>query len=109
MLDRLEAALERERGLVADAGPRAAHAARRCCAPSSSWRCATAGSAEELREAIARSAEEVDRLSQLAEDLLLIARSDRGGLPLQVEPVDVDELLRGGPAPGRAGGGGEQR
>ena len=29
----------------------------------------------------ARSAQEVDRLTQLAEDLLLIARSDRGRVP----------------------------
>src|SRR5439155_23755835 len=36
---------------------------------------------------------EVDRLTQLAEDLLLIARSDRGKLPLSVEPLDADELL----------------
>ena len=40
-----------------------------------------------------RSSEEADRLSQLAEDLLLIARADRGGLPLRLEPLDVDELL----------------
>jgi signal transduction histidine kinase len=33
------------------------------------------------------------RLSQLAEDLLLIARADRGRLPLQVERVEIDALL----------------
>jgi signal transduction histidine kinase len=36
---------------------------------------------------------EVDRLTQLAEDLLLIARSERGRLPLSVEELDVDGLL----------------
>ena len=35
------------------------------------------------REAVRRSSQEVDRLAQLAEDLLLIARSDRGRLPLR--------------------------
>jgi signal transduction histidine kinase len=92
MLGRLEAGLERERGLVADAG----HELR---TPLAALRTELelalrhGGTAEDLREAIARSAEEVDRLSQLAEGLLLIARSDRGGLPLQVEAVDVDELF----------------
>jgi signal transduction histidine kinase len=31
----------------------------------------------------------------LAEDLLLIARSDRGALPLRIEPLDVRDLLAG--------------
>src|SRR5262249_52435438 len=48
---------------------------------------------EELRAAVRVSAEEVDRLAQLAEDLLLIARSERGELPLRVETVEADELL----------------
>jgi two-component system, OmpR family, sensor kinase len=92
MLDRLEGALERERGFVADAG----HELR---TPLSVLRTELelalrqAGSVEELKEAIGRSAREVDRLSQLAEDLLLIARSEDGGLPLRVERVDVDELF----------------
>ena len=77
MLDRLEAAIERERGFVADAG----HELR---TPLSLLRTELelalrqADSADELREAVRRSSQEVDRLSQLAEDLLLIARSDRG-------------------------------
>jgi signal transduction histidine kinase len=94
MLDRLEGALERERGFVADAG----HELR---TPLTILRTELelalrqAGTAEELRAAIGRSAQEVDRLSQLAEDLLLIARSEDGGLPLRIEPVDVDELFTG--------------
>jgi signal transduction histidine kinase len=36
---------------------------------------------------------EVDRLTQLAEDLLLIARFERGTLPLRVEFSDASELL----------------
>jgi signal transduction histidine kinase len=47
-----------------------------------------------LREAVRWSSYEADRLSQLAEDLLLIARADRaGGLPLRREPVEVDALF----------------
>jgi two-component system OmpR family sensor kinase len=94
MLDRLEDALERERGFVADAG----HELR---SPLTIVRTELelalrqAGSVEELKEAIGRSAREVDRLSQLAEDLLLLARSEDGRLPLRVERIDVDELLAG--------------
>jgi signal transduction histidine kinase len=39
-------------------------------------------------------AEEVERLSRLAEDLLVLARADQGRLPLRPEPLDVSELLR---------------
>src|SRR5262249_48631751 len=48
---------------------------------------------EELRAAVRWSSYEADRLSQLAEDLLLIARTDRGRLPLRVEPVAIDKLF----------------
>lgn len=94
MLGRLESALERERGFVADAG----HELR---TPLTIVRTELelalrqAGSVDELKGAIGRSAQEVDRLSQLAEDLLLIARSEDGGLPLRIERVDVDQLFAG--------------
>ena len=52
-----------------------------------------AESAEDLKDAVRRSSQEVDRLSQLAEDLLLIARSDRGRLPLRIETVGAYDLL----------------
>jgi signal transduction histidine kinase len=92
MLARLEAAVERERDFVADAG----HELR---TPLSLLRTELelasrhAASEDELREAVRRSSEEVDRLAQLAEDLLLIARSDRGRLPLRLEPVGVHDLF----------------
>src|SRR5262249_10164793 len=47
----------------------------------------------ELREAVRASSSEVERLSQLAEDLLLIAQAERGRLPLRVEQVPIDTLL----------------
>ncbi len=37
--------------------------------------------------------EETDRLVQLAEDLLVIARSDQGALPVTPEPIEAGELL----------------
>src|SRR4029453_6866118 len=44
-------------------------------------------------DAVRRSAEEVDRLTQLADDLLLIASSDRRKLSLRLEPLQASELL----------------
>src|SRR5437588_709710 len=51
--------------------------------------------AHELTAALASVGEEVDRLSQLAEDLFLIARLDEHALPLRRETVPVAELLEG--------------
>jgi two-component system OmpR family sensor kinase len=92
MLGRLEAALQRERDFVADAG----HELRTPLAllrTELELALRQAETPEELREAVRASSQEVDRLSQLAEDLLLIARADRGRLPLRLEPVEVDRLL----------------
>jgi len=88
MLDRIEASLDRERVFVADAS----HELR---APLAVLRTelelATRQerSPEELRAALASAAEEVDRLSQLAEDLMVIARSDQGRLPIARESVEL--------------------
>ena len=92
MLGRLESALQRERDFVADAG----HELR---TPLTLLRTELelalrhGGSPDELRAAIRTSSEEVDRLAQLAEDLLLIARSDHGQLALRKEVVEVSVLL----------------
>ncbi len=92
MLDRLQGALERERDFVADAG----HELRMPLAllrTELELALRQADSVDELREAVLRSSREVDRLAQLADDLLLIARSDRGRLPLRLEDVPVCELF----------------
>jgi two-component system, OmpR family, sensor kinase len=92
MLARLESALEREREFVADAG----HELRTPLAllrTELELALRHAETPEELREAVRRSSVDVDRLGQLAEDLLLIARSDRGRLPLRLENVAAAELL----------------
>jgi heavy metal sensor kinase len=94
MLSRLEAALERQRDFIADAG----HELRTPLAllrTELELALRHGRSVEELREAIRASSEEVDRLSQLADDLLLIARSERGKLELQLETLDTTELLDG--------------
>jgi two-component system OmpR family sensor kinase len=93
MLARLEAALERERSFVDDAShelrtPLAMHRAELEVALRYS------GTASELRAAIASAIEEVGRLSQLTDDLLVLARSDKGQLATKLEPVQVESLLK---------------
>ena len=92
MLGRLEAAVQREREFVADAG----HELRTPLAllrGELELALRHAESPAELEEAVRLSIAEVDRLTQLAEALLLIARSDGGGLPLQVEDLDASALV----------------
>jgi heavy metal sensor kinase len=92
MLGRLEDALARERSFVADAG----HELRTPLAllrTELELALRHSGSADELREAIRRSSQEVDRMAQLAEDLLLLARSHGGELPLRIETLDAADLL----------------
>ena len=92
MLERLEAALERERSFVADAG----HELRTPLAllkAELELALRRPRSETELADAVRSAAEETERLSQLAEDLLLLARSDRSQLPLEPAPLRVRELL----------------
>jgi len=51
-------------------------------------------SGEEYRRVIRSSLEESVRLSELADDLLTLARSDAGAMTLRLEEVDVGERLR---------------
>ena len=46
-----------------------------------------------MREALIASLEEADHLAQMAEDLLIVARTGEDALPVRPEPVDVHELL----------------
>jgi two-component system OmpR family sensor kinase len=48
-----------------------------------------------MRAAVASAVVEVDRLIQLAEDLLVLARSAEGKLPLDLRRIRVAELLGG--------------
>jgi signal transduction histidine kinase len=92
MLGRLHSALERERDFVADAG----HELRTPLALlRTELELATrqGGSEAELRRTLRSASEEAERLALLAEDLLLIARSDGGRFPLRVEELEVDALF----------------
>jgi signal transduction histidine kinase len=92
MLSRLEEALERERGFVADAG----HELRTPLAllrAELDFAIHHADDADELRDALREASAETDRLVQLSGDLLLIAGSDRGAVPLRREAIFVPQLL----------------
>ncbi len=52
------------------------------------------GSREEYRELVASMLEEVNRLTRLVDELLLIARGDAGAIPLNLRPLKVVEFVR---------------
>jgi two-component system, OmpR family, sensor kinase len=92
MLGRLEAGIARERRFVADASHelRTPLALLRTELELAQRR---PRSPEELRAALDSAAEEVDRLTRLAEDLLVLARADEGRLQLRREEIEVKDLL----------------
>jgi len=93
MLGRLEDALERERRFVGDAS----HELRTPLANLKAeleLALRRARSAEELTAALRSAATETDRLARLGEDLLILARTAGGHVPLRRERLDVDQLLR---------------
>ena len=92
MLARLEAAFAHERRFVADAS----HELRTPLAllkTELEVALRRRRSREELEQALRSASEETDRLTRLAEDLLLIARSDAGGLPIRRERIPAAEVL----------------
>jgi two-component system, OmpR family, sensor kinase len=94
MLARLAEALEHERAFVADAS----HELRTPLAilrTELELALARGRSPQELHAALASAAEETDRLTQLAEDLLTIAQTERGDLPLRLDRIELDEVLAG--------------
>jgi signal transduction histidine kinase len=92
MLARLQAAVEHERRFVADASHelRTPLALLRTELDLALRRPRTR---EELESALRSAAEETQRLSRLADDLLLIARADQGQLPIRCEAVAAADLL----------------
>jgi signal transduction histidine kinase len=92
LIARMEATVARERAFVADAS----HELR---TPLSIIKgelelVADAGAtAAEIRASARSASEEADRLGQLAEDLLILARADQGRLALRLAPVSTGALL----------------
>jgi signal transduction histidine kinase len=101
MLNRVEAAVARERRVVSDAS----HELR---TPLTTLRAevdlALLGERDpaELRAALESASEEARRMTRLADDLLVLARADQGRLPLHPEPVAAKELLESAAARARA-------
>jgi two-component system, OmpR family, sensor kinase len=92
MLARLGDALARERAFVADAS----HELRTPLAilrAELDLALAEGRTPDELRAALASAAEETDRLTQLSEDLLTIAHTERGELPLRIEPLRLGDTF----------------
>jgi signal transduction histidine kinase len=92
MLHRLRESLERERHFVADAS----HELRTPIAvvKTELEGVLRGGDLEPgVREALLAAVEECDRLAQLAEDLLVLARASEGQLPVRPEAIDVRSLL----------------
>ena len=92
MLARLQAAVEHERRFVADAS----HELRTPLAllrTELDLALRRPRSREELERALRSAADETQRLSRLADDLLLIARADQGPLPIRREVCAAGELL----------------
>jgi heavy metal sensor kinase len=94
MLARIATAMERERSFVADASHELrtplAHLKAEVELALESPR-----SHAELDAALRSVATETDRLAQLAEDLLLLARVEEGTLPIRRQAVRSEELLGG--------------
>lgn len=92
MLERIDATVRRERRFVADAS----HEVRTPLALLRS-ELELAGrpqrTREELADAVGSATEEVERLTQLTEDLLVLARSDEGDLPVRLETLSARALL----------------
>ena len=93
LIERLRRSVERERGFVASAS----HELRTPLAllKGELELALRAGrTPEQLRAALSSAAEESDRLVQLAEDLLVLARFDEGKLPVRPQLLQLDELLQ---------------
>jgi two-component system, OmpR family, sensor kinase len=92
MLDRLDEGLRRERRFVADAG----HELRTPLAllqTELELALRRPRSRPELETALGSASEEVERLARLAEDLLVLASTEDGTLPLKPSEFSVRELL----------------
>jgi heavy metal sensor kinase len=93
MLDRLESAAEAERRFVDDAS----HELRTPLANLKAeldLALRRARTQAELEKALTSAAEETDRLTRLADDLLVLARASGGRLPVRRKQVDLGQLVR---------------
>ncbi len=88
MLDRLERAVQSQRDFVSDAG----HELRTPITIVRGHLELMTDDPDDRRETLALVTDELDRMSRLVDDLLLLAKAERGDF-LQCRPVDTAELL----------------
>lgn len=95
MLGRLEEAMERERAFATDAGHelRTPLSILELQLEDLEQAVAADGPHDELMQGLRSAREEVERLAKLADDLLVLARADGRGLPVEKQPVQVPRLL----------------
>lgn len=93
MLSRLEAAINRISQFAADAS----HELRTPLAiihTSAELALRRTRSSEQYRESLEEITSETERMTQLVEDLLFLARSDSSSADIPLEPLDVTQVLR---------------
>jgi len=93
MLERIEDGLARERRFVADAS----HELRTPLATLQAeleLALRRSRTTQELESSIRSAAAETDRLSRIADDLLILARAEQGMLRLRPEPTDLVDLVK---------------
>src|SRR5207248_2717336 len=93
MLARLEAAINKISQFAADAS----HEVRTPLAiihTSAELALRRVRSPEQYRESLAEIVAETERMTQLVEDLLFLARSDASSAEMPVEPLDLAKILR---------------
>jgi len=93
MLERIEQSFRRERAFVDDAS----HELRTPLAilrGELELALADAGDREDVASALRSALEEAERLTRIAEDLLVLARADAGMLTVRADDVDLVEIAR---------------
>lgn len=90
MLDRLEDATKREQRFVADASHELRSPLTRMRAELETARTESHGVDAATADSVL---DEIDELTALVDDLLVLARSDAGGAPAERRPIDLDDLV----------------
>lgn len=57
------------------------------------WALRTARNAEDYKEILTSSIEEINNMSRIVEDLLILSRSDIGESPMEMEPVELSTII----------------
>jgi signal transduction histidine kinase len=57
------------------------------------WALRTARSAKDYKDILSSSLEEINTMSRIVEDLLILSRADIGETPLEMEPVELGPVI----------------